>query len=323
VIYDNCHLNFSQLPVFSIFNAIIPVLSLLNITLLFIKTTAMYAYRILFILIIVLFGGCSKESQSEEKNTEQDNPIYLDENGVTIKCNDWGKVGDIGNVGGVTYTIVDESLLRQMVNNAEDVTKVCTTKVTDMSKLFFDAPFNQDISSWDVSNVTDMSEMFRESLFNQYIDHWDVGNVATMATMFGYSPFNQDIGSWDVGNVIDMNSMFVLSLFNQDIGSWDVSNVTIMYRMFRLSTFNQDIGSWDVSNVTSMASMFSESSFNQDISSWDVSNVTSMGSMFFISPFNQDLSGWNVDNVIDCFWFSLYTESTWLLPKPNFTNCTP
>ena len=29
--------------------------------------------------------------------------------------------------------------------------------------------FNQDISSWDVSNVTDMSGMFYESAFNQDI----------------------------------------------------------------------------------------------------------------------------------------------------------
>ena len=51
--------------------------------------------------------------------------------------------------------------LRQMVADDKDVTKVITTKVTNMSFLFIDkTTFNQDISSWDVSNVTDMSWLF-------------------------------------------------------------------------------------------------------------------------------------------------------------------
>ena len=63
-------------------------------------------------------------------------PIYLDDNGVTIKCYDWGNVGDTGEINGITYTIVDETGLRQMINNGEDITKVCTTKVTNMREMF-------------------------------------------------------------------------------------------------------------------------------------------------------------------------------------------
>ena len=36
-------------------------------------------------------------------------------------------------INGVTYTVVDEAMLRAMVANEEDVTKVVTTKVTNMS----------------------------------------------------------------------------------------------------------------------------------------------------------------------------------------------
>ena len=48
-------------------------------------------------------------------------------------------VGDTGVINGVTYTVVDETMLREMVANEEDVTKVVTTKVTDMNRMFFGA----------------------------------------------------------------------------------------------------------------------------------------------------------------------------------------
>ena len=139
--------------------------------------------------------------------------VYLDENGVTIKACPDANVGDIGTVNGVQYTVVDREMLDQMLLDEEDVSKVCTTRITDMSYMFYDfvnfsphsfaEDFNQPIGSWDVGNVTDMSYMF-----------------------WGTSEFNQDIGSWDVSNVTDMAIMFRSSNFNQDIGNWEVDNVT-------------------------------------------------------------------------------------------------
>ena len=51
---------------------------------------------------------------------ETESPIYLDVNGVTIKCYDWGNVGDTGEVDGIIYTIVDDDTLEQMVNDGQD-----------------------------------------------------------------------------------------------------------------------------------------------------------------------------------------------------------
>ena len=158
------------------------------------------------------------------------NPVYLAENGVTIKATDWAEVGMSGEIDGITYTIVDRPMLEIMIANEEDVTVVCTTLISDMHFLFFnnDPNFNQPIGSWDVSNVTDMSYMFSDSSFNQPIGDWDVSNVTNMRDMFSYTPlFNQDISSWDVSNVADMTYMFNLAnSFNQNLSSWDISNVT-------------------------------------------------------------------------------------------------
>ena len=231
-------------------------------------------------------------------------PFYLDENGVTIKARDWVTVGKTGKVGGVTYTAVDNTSLKSMADNDEDVTKVVTTLVTDMKELFNQkSTFNQDIGSWDVSSVTNMRSMFLSAAaFNQDISSWDVSKVTDMQSMFGSATaFNKDIGSWDVSKVTDMQNMFgSATAFNKDIGSWDVSNVVNMSTMFAAAQeFNQDIGSWDVSNVLNMYRMLGQTTaFNQDIGGWDVSKVTDMRYMFNqATAFNQDISKWCVTNI--------------------------
>ena len=233
-----------------------------------------------------------------------DSPFYLDDNGVTIKARDWVTVGTTGELNGVTYTAVDNTTIKEMVENDEDITKVVTTLVTDMKKLFYNNDnFNQDIGSWDTSNVKDMSWMFRYApKFNQDIINWDTSKVENMSFMFeGATLFNQDIGDWDVSNVFEMTSMFTRCLnFNQDIGDWNVSSVTNTSLMFLFATkFDQDIGNWDVRNVTDMAGMFGSAyNFNQDIGDWDVSKVEKMNSMFaYTNLFNQDISDWDVSSV--------------------------
>jgi surface protein len=258
------------------------------------------------------------------------NPIYLDDNGITIKAKDWAKIGDKGTIQDVVYTIVDETTLRLMIDRNEDVTKVVTTRVTDMRILFLKKSsfnqdigswdtssvkymggmfqqaikFNQDIGSWNVSNVTDMKGMFNYAVkFNKNIGNWDVSNVTDMSVMFrGAGEFNQDIGSWNTSSVRDMRGMFEKAyLFNQDIGGWDTSIVTDMsYMFYSAYIFNKDIGGWDTSSVTDMRYMFTASEFNQDIGGWDTSIVTNMKSMFGeAKKFNQDIGAWDVSNVKD------------------------
>ncbi len=247
-------------------------------------------------------------SSNNSSSTNNSGSIYF-ENG-TCKCPN-GTVGDTATISGTTYTVVDNNSLRFKVTRGEDVTKLCTSKVTSMSNLMVDSSgnfnvmqtFNQNISSWDTSNVTDMSSMFQgATVFNQDISNWDTSNVTTMFAMFnGATSFNQDIGGWDTSSVTTFSNMFNgYTIFNQNIASWDTSNVTNMETMFSNNeVFNQDIGSWDTSNVTTMATMFMGAiSFNQDIGNWDTSNVNQMSTMFTgASSFNQDIGGWDTSNV--------------------------
>jgi surface protein len=166
------------------------------------------------------------------------NSAFVNSNGC-LECDNYA-VGDTFSLQGAEYYVADSNMLYAALGNNEDLSKYCTSHVTNMLNMFTGATaFNQDIGSWDVSNVTTMWGMFT-----------------------GATAFNQDIGSWDVSNVTSMGQMFnSATAFNQDIGDWDVSNVTNMDGMFyNAQAFNQDLTDWCVSNFSSIPSGFSSNS---------------------------------------------------------------
>src|SRR5690606_41372052 len=95
--------------------------------------------------------------------------IYMQVSAQTFSLNDDGivqckgvNVGQKGSIFGVEYEAVDRNLLLQRINQRADVTKLCTSLVTNMYRVFYEQlSFNDDIRKWDVADVADMVETVR------------------------------------------------------------------------------------------------------------------------------------------------------------------
>ena len=172
------------------------------------------------------------------------------------------------------------------------------------------------ISGWDTSDITDMSELFKDTTFNDNIGNWNTSNVQNMENMFDHAiAFDQDIGNWNTSNVTTMKNMFKSTPFNQDIGpklnttmngsnytAWDTSNVETMESMFQDAVlFNQDLSGWDTSNVETMESMFQDAVlFDQDLSGWDTSRITSTGRtkrFYGATNFDREIENLNITKI--------------------------
>ena len=183
--------------------------------------------KLLYLVLTLLILACNSDNNSDSvvNPCNGDSIVYLASNGVTIKACANSNVGDEGMIDGIKYTVVDEEMLLEMVENGEDVTKLATTKVNFMSSIFFqNSSFNQAIGNWDVSNVTSMAGMFKfANTFNQPIENWDVSKVTNMIFMFsGTTNFNQNLSSWNVDNVISCSD------FSIDSPQWTEAKPTFM-----------------------------------------------------------------------------------------------
>ena len=287
----------------------------------------------------------TREGVPVDENGVMLNPIYLDENGYTIKSHDWGEVGDVGEIEGQwEFLIIDENELRERIINGGDLYNVVTTKITNMDYLFFDIVNEEryrnggDVTGFDVSNVTSMEGTFKEHDDIGHLGHWDVSNVTNMSHLFESSnlysssePNPYSLHNWDVSNVTDMSYMFsnVTQILLPFLDNWDVSNVTDMSFMFTYTSIS-DVNSfinWDVSNVVNMSNMFNSCDMDIPIGMWDVSNVENMEKMMYrISSYSTyggegyNLDNWDVNKVTNCSEFS-YGRSHGF-GVPNFTNCT-
>ena len=202
------------------------------------------------------------------------------------------------------YDIISKITEENKTNKIINLNMIDTSKITNMSYLFYKSEYNYDISEWDVSNVVDMSSMFANSKFNNDISKWNVSHVTNMDCMFERSIFNNDISKWDVSHVKNMNGMFRFDKeFNQYLGDWNTSNVLNTCGMFNgCSKFRGDgLKQWNVSNVRNMSYMFKNAEeFNEDISTWKLYKYVRLRNIFstfddkrnIILKFNHDLTPW-------------------------------
>ena len=106
----------------------------------------------LFILIILIVS-CDK--------TDPDNPFDANFNGRgCLECDNY-LIGESFLLDNVRYVVADKNMIIDALDNNEDLSRFCTSRITYMSELFKDyETFNQNISVWDVSNVLNMRQMF-------------------------------------------------------------------------------------------------------------------------------------------------------------------
>ena len=166
------------------------------------------------------------DSGSEGEGSEGTPEILQLDNEMTLVAIN-AKAGDRLFYNEIEYLVVDDESLREIViDQREDLSKLVTTLVTDMSNLFENkTTLTPNISSWDTQNVTTMKAMFKgATLYNGDISYWNVAEVTDFSELFASTGgFNQDIGGWNTSSATQMDEMFYqAAVFNQDISSWCV-----------------------------------------------------------------------------------------------------
>ena len=165
--------------------------------------------------------------------------------------------------------------------------KIDTTKVTDMSYMFYNCDSLTDLSILsvlDTSNVTNMSGMFyycSNLVSLSGAENWNTSSVTDMSYMFYYC-----------------NKLVSLS----GAKNWNVSKVTNMSYMFcgcESLTHLNSMNNWKTDRLTNASYMFSSCDLLQDINGltdWNVSTLANTSYMFLDCYSLSNLSGlskWN------------------------------
>ena len=220
------------------------------------------------------------------------------------------------------------------LESAPDLSNLDTSKVTNMSYMFYyagyaDTNFNLDLSNWDTSNVTNMAFLFysagrNSKSFNLNLNNWNTSKVTNMSYMFfcvcyETPTFNLSMSNWNTSKVTNMEYMFAYMGYNSttvnlELKKWNASNTTNMSYMYYYVGHNSkkvdlDLRNWDVSNATNMSNMFysigyyaNELSIN--LSDWNTSKAIDMNYMFCYVGYNAytiyiNLNNWDTSNVIN------------------------
>ena len=167
---------------------------------------------------------------------------------TTWKWRHGDKIKYVGFSGKV-YAPRDSSYLFSKVTTNEssnfnpvyiDVSKIDTSRVTDMSYMFYEVSnlSSLDVINWDTSKVTNMNYMFTKAsrLVNLDVSRWNTSKVRTALSMFldASSLTSLDVSKWNTSQFITTANMFqnIPGLRTLDIGGWDLKNVRTSSGMF-------------------------------------------------------------------------------------------
>ena len=254
---------------------------------------------------VINLGAVRLDEKYDEQDVEYKIYAWIDENG---NCCWWS------NAETIVMTDTSNRIFKGMGKiESIDTTGIDTSKVTDMTDMFFDCVdlLNLDVSNLNTSNVTNMTYMFGycKSLKSLDLSSFDTTNVVNMEAMFGECSGLEElkIDNFDTKKVINMSSVFYgcSKLTNLDLSNFDTSNVTNMKGLFyncsSLAILN--LSTFDTSNVTDMSFMFRgcNSLKTLDISKFSTSNANNMASMFYACQNLEwlDLSNFDTKNVVD------------------------
>lgn len=168
--------------------------------------------------------------------------------------------------------LVKKEISIQSANgNLINLNHIDTSKVTEMSDLFWGYTLDFEVSEWDVSHVTNMNHMFAGcSNFNCDISAWKVSELTNAKSMFsGCEHFNCDIGDWKLDKLFNADFMFNFCVnFDQDLSKWNVSKIQYANSMFcHCHKFNHNVGNFNFYNLENLDGLFSYCrAFDQDVS---------------------------------------------------------
>ncbi|MGY3793474.1 BspA family leucine-rich repeat surface protein [Aquimarina sp. 433] len=118
-----------------------------------------------------------------------------------------------------------------LVLNATDIPNL--SEVENLSRMFQSTTNFVDnggrMKDWDVSGIEDMSNMFTDSNFNENIENWDTSNLSNWVDMFsGAINFDQNLGNWDLSKIADRSfiTFFTLSEENyiKTLNGWGIDD---------------------------------------------------------------------------------------------------
>ena len=151
------------------------------------------------------------------------------------------------------HKVTIEELKEMIANKDSSIAYMDVSSITDMSYLFKDSDFGSswtaDLSGWNTSKVRDMSAMFYGCRKLRKVSLPHTENVTHMMYMFDGCESLTNVTLPHTEKVVDMSAMFYdcINLIKVDLPH--IENVTHMMYMFDgCKNLLQDFSNWDVND---------------------------------------------------------------------------